>query len=163
MNEREDRHGSGHDDHDDREAVEQQFTDMLQQLRVVQTGVQILSAFLLTLPFTVRFARLDTAGLSLYAVSLVAAAVSTALVIAPVSYRQRVGEGALANVVRVASRLAQAGMAALMVAAVSAVTLAARVALGSSWAAALGAGVAAVYLASWYLLPAWHRIRAAGR
>lgn len=141
------------------EQDEQQFTDLLQQLRVVQTGVQILSAFLLTLPFTQRFATLDTAGKALYGVSLIAAAVSTALVIAPVSYRQRVGRGALANVVKVAARLAEAGLAALMVAAVSAVTLAARTAFGSPWAIALGAAVTAVYLATWYLLPLWAHLR----
>jgi O-antigen/teichoic acid export membrane protein len=139
--------------------MEQRFSDMLQQLRVVQTGVQILSAFLLTLPFTTRFPGLDTADKSLYTISLVAAAVSTALIIAPVSYRQRVGHKALANVVKVASRLAEAGLAALMVAVVCAVTLAVRVALGSSWAAAIGAAIAAVYLTSWYVLPAWHRLR----
>jgi len=143
--------------------AEQQFTDMLQQLRVAQTGVQILSAFLLTLPFTERFTRLDTASKALYAVALVAAAASTALLIAPVSYRQRVGEAELSTVVKVASHLAEAGLAALMVAAVSAVTLAARTALGSSWAATLGAAVAALYLACWYLLPLWHRVRSARR
>lgn len=150
-----------HDQGPDPEEIEQQFTDMLQQLRVVQTGVQILSAFLLTLPFTQRFSQLDTAGKALYGISLVAATVSTALVIAPVSYRQRVGRGALGNVVKVASRLAEAGLAALMVAAVSAVTLAARVAFGSSWAAGLGAGVLAVYVACWYVLPLWHRLHSA--
>lgn len=143
--------------------VEQQFTDMLQQLRVVQTGVQILSAFLLTLPFTERFARVDTADKTLYAISLVAAAISTAMAIAPVSYRQRVGQKALANVVRVAARLAQASMLALVVAAVCAVMLASRVALGSSWAVAIGAGVAAVYVTTWYLLPEWHRMHAPRR
>jgi hypothetical protein len=61
----------------------------------------------------------------------------------------------------VASRLAEAGLAALMVAAVCAVTLAARVALGSSWAVGLGAGVFAVYFSSWYLLALWHRLRGA--
>jgi hypothetical protein len=149
----------GEDRDRDGEQAEQLFVDMLQQLRVVQTGVQILSAFLLTLPFTERFTHLDTAGKALYGVSLVSAAVSTALLIAPVSYRQRVGRQALENVIKVASRLAEAGLAALMVAAVCAVTLAARVALGTSWAVALGAAVAAVYLASWYLLPLWHRLR----
>ena len=140
---------------------EQAFVEILQQLRVVQTGVQILSAFLLTLPFTERFSRLDTAGKALYAVSLMAAAVSTALNVAPVSYRQRTGRQALANVVKVSARLAEAGLATSMVAAVAAVTLAARVALGSSWAVALCAAVTAVYFASWYLLPLWHRLHAA--
>ena len=143
------------------EQDEQRFIDVLQQLRVVQTGVQILAAFLLTLPFTNRFATLDTAGKALYGVSLVAAAVSTALVIAPVSYRQHVGRHALANVVKVASRLAEAGLVALMVAAVSAVTLAALTAFGSSWAVVLGSVVTAVYISSWYLLPLWHRLHEA--
>jgi O-antigen/teichoic acid export membrane protein len=145
------------------EDVEQRFSDMLQQLRVVQTGVQILSAFLLTLPFTNRFPELDTADKSLYTISLVAAAVSTALIIAPVSYRQRVGRRSLENVVKVASRLAEAGLVALMIAVVCAVTLAVRVALGSFWAAAIGAAIAAVYLTTWYVLPAWHRLRRSRR
>lgn len=140
---------------------EQAFVEILQQLRVVQTGVQILSAFLLTLPFTERFTHLDTAGKALYAVSLAAAAVSTALNVAPVSYRQRTARQELANVVKVAVRLAEAGLATSMVAAVAAVALAARVALGSSWAVAIGTAVAAVYIASWYLLPLWHRVHVA--
>jgi hypothetical protein len=141
------------------EAAEQRFTDMLQQLRVVQTGVQILAAFLLTLPFAGRFTRLETADKSLYVVSLTAAAVSTALVVAPVSYSQWVGRKAMSNVLKVSFRLAQAGLLALMVAAVCAVTLAVRVALGSSWAIGIGAAIAAVYLISWYVLPLWHRLR----
>lgn len=147
----------------EQEEIEQQFTDMLQQLRVVQTGVQILSAFLLTLPFTERFSRLDTADKALYAVSLVAATLSTALVVAPVSYRQRVEKRALANVIKVASRLAQGGLLALMVAAVCAVTLAVRVALGSSWAVGIGAAITVVYLVTWYVLPLWHKLRATER
>ena len=137
--------------------VEQQFTDMLQQLRVVQTGVQILSAFLLTLPFTARFSQVDTADKSLYVVSLVAAATSTALAIAPVSYRQRVGRESLENVVRLASRLAQGSMLALVISVTCAVTLAVRVALGSPWAVVIGAAVAVVYVSTWYLLPELHR------
>ena len=92
-----------------------------------------------------------------------AAFVSTALVIAPVSYRQRVGGHALANVVRVAAHLAEAGLVALMMAALSAVTLAARTAFGSSWAVVLGSVVTAVYITAWYLLPLWHRLRKASR
>ncbi len=96
-------------------------------------------------------------------ISLVSAAVSTALVIAPVSYRQHVNAAALPNVVHVASRLAQAGMLALLVAAVCAVTLALRIAVGANLAAALGAATATVYVSAWYLLPAWHRLRSVTR
>ena len=52
------------DDKDDRdeteaERLDRNWNDMLQELRVVQTGVQLLSGFLLTLPFTERFRTLD--------------------------------------------------------------------------------------------------------
>ena len=52
------------DDKDDRdeteaERLDRNWNDMLQELRVVQTGVQLLSGFLLTLPFTERFSDLD--------------------------------------------------------------------------------------------------------
>ncbi|HEX4788431.1 MAG TPA: DUF6328 family protein [Actinospica sp.] len=155
--------GGGGDDRPVGADAEQQFTDMLQQLRVVQTGVQVLGAFLLTLPFTERFTHTDAIDKTLYVISLVSAAVSTAFVIAPVSYRQHVRAAALHNVVRVASRLAQAGMLALLIAAVCSVTLALRIAVGATWATALGATTALVYASAWYLLPAWHRLRPAAR
>jgi hypothetical protein len=155
--------GSGGDGTSAGADAEQQFTDMLQQLRVVQTGVQVLGAFLLTLPFTQRFTRTDQADKTLYVISLVSAAVSTALVIAPVSYRQNVQAAALPNVVRVASRLARAGMLALLVAAVCSVTLALRIAVSANLAAGLGAATATVYVSAWYLLPAWHRLRSVTR
>lgn len=65
----------------------------------------------------------------------------------------------MSNVLKVALRLAKAGLLALMIAAVCAVTLAVRVALGSSWAIGIGAAMTVVYLVSWYVLPLWHRLR----
>lgn len=143
----------------ERRSVEAAFTDMLQQLRVVQTGVQILSAFLLTLPFTQRFNEVGHSGKVLYTTSLISAVVSVALVIAPVSYRQLNLKTPLSTVVQVASRLAQAGLLTLLVAVVCSVSLAVQVAVGDQWAVGLGCAVAAVYLSAWYALPAWHRAR----
>jgi Family of unknown function (DUF6328) len=67
---------------DDRNLVE-----LLQELRVAGLGVQVLFGFLLSLPFTTRFARLSHAQRELYITSILLAAVSTALLVAPVASR----------------------------------------------------------------------------
>src|SRR3954468_6047090 len=93
------------------ERWDRNFIELLQELRVAQTGVQILFAFLLTLPFTNRFgdvSRLDTV---VYVITLVSAASATALLIAPVSgHRQVFRLGRKPELVRFASRLAQGGL-----------------------------------------------------
>src|SRR4029077_4404266 len=53
-------------------------------------GVQVLFGFLLSLPFTARFTRLSDAQRSLYVIALLVAALSTALLIAPVAYHRLV-------------------------------------------------------------------------
>src|SRR5581483_639825 len=57
------------------------FTAILQELRVVQTGVQILSAFLLTIPFTNKFHEISSYQKTIFVITLVAAAAATAFVI----------------------------------------------------------------------------------
>jgi 4-amino-4-deoxy-L-arabinose transferase-like glycosyltransferase len=132
-----------------------QFTDMLQELRVVQTGVQILSAFLLTLPFTNRWEHTGGDQRFVYALSVVAAAAATALVIGPVSFRRtRFGSGDKRRLLSTSARLARAGLVALLVAAVSAVFLALDVGLGRSYAIFLTVPVGALFVGIWYVLPA---------
>ena len=64
------------------------LNDLLQELRVAGLGVQMLFGFLLALPFTVRFTRLDRTQIDLYKGSLLLAALSTALLVAPVVYHR---------------------------------------------------------------------------
>lgn len=139
-----------------RRDAEHALEQVLQELRVIQTGVQILSAFLLTLPFTNRFASTTGPQKAVYAVTLLSAAVTTALVIAPVSYHRRQHEdddGDLRDVVAVAIRLSRYGMASLLVAAVTSVFLALDIAIGTVWAFALSGALTVVYVFFWYLLP----------
>src|SRR4051812_9900617 len=63
---------------------------MLQELRVVQTGVQLLSGFLLTLPFSQRFSDLDTWQTRLYLVVVLVAALAVGLTLVPISVHRRV-------------------------------------------------------------------------
>jgi putative flippase GtrA len=120
--------------------------------------VQILFAFLLTLPFTNRFGTVSRYERGTYAVTLLAAAVATAFLIAPVSYHRIVfREGRKPQLVRAASVLAALGLVCLLVAMLGAVYLVTDVVLGAPVAGAILAGLAAVYGFLWYVLPFLHR------
>jgi hypothetical protein len=136
------------------ERWDRNFIELLQELRVAQTGVQILFAFLLTLPFTNRFGDISGLDKAVYVITLVASATATALLIAPVSdHRQVFREGHKPQLVRTASMLAQAGLAVLLVAMIGAVFLVLDVVAGLGWAVGLGVAITLLFLALWYVLP----------
>src|ERR1700721_3204285 len=72
------------------ERADRNLGELLQELRVAGLGVQVLFGFLLSLPFTNRFARLSSAQRDLYLATLVLAAVATALLVGPVAYHRLV-------------------------------------------------------------------------
>ena len=72
------------------ERLDRKWNDLLQELRVMQTGAQLTAGFLLTLPFQEKFADLDDFQRRLYLALVLLAAVTTALVIAPVAVHRRV-------------------------------------------------------------------------
>ena len=85
--------GDGRDETEN-ERLDRNWAEILQELRVTQTGTQIITGFLLTLAFQPRFADLDTFQVTVYLCLVIAASVSTALALAPVSmhrvlFRQR--------------------------------------------------------------------------
>jgi uncharacterized protein DUF6328 len=140
------------------ERWDRNFTELLQELRVAQTGVQILFAFLLTLPFTNRFGQVTDFDRATYVVTLVAAAAATALLITPVSYHRLVfRQGRKPQLVRVASRLAVLGLGCLLVSMLGAVYLAVDVVLGAPLAGAIVAVLAVLYVFLWYALPFLNR------
>jgi hypothetical protein len=134
------------------------YGDLLQEIRVAQTGVQILFAFLITLPFSARFEETKSHDHIVYVVTLLAAAVASALLIAPVSYhRMNFRKGRKEELVRTASRLATYGVACLMVAIVGAVFIVMDVTLGPLAGVALAALILATCGFLWFLLPLRHR------
>ena len=144
------------------ERWDRNFIELLQELRVAQTGVQILFAFLLTLPFTNRFGQVSDLDKVVYVITLVAAATATALLIAPVSdHRQVFRQGRKAELVRTASTLAQAGLGALLVAIIGAMFLVLDVVAGLGWATGLAVVITLLYLVLWYVLPKLIRARGA--
>ncbi len=136
------------------ERWDRNFGELLQELRVAQTGVQVLFAFLLTLPFTNRFERVTGVDRYTYIGTVVAAAVATALLIAPVSYHRLVfRQGRKPQVVQVASRLAVLGLICLLVAMLGAVFLVVDVVVHSTIAGIIVGGLAVLYVFLWYVLP----------
>ena len=130
------------------------FTELLQELRVAQTGVQILFGFLLTVPFSNRFSHATTLQVAVYTVTVLAAAVAAALLIAPVSHHRRVfRQGRKPELVHWADRVAQAGLAALLVAMSGVVFLVLDVLKGIALALPLTVAVVLVYCLLWYLMP----------
>jgi hypothetical protein len=68
--------------------LDRNWNELLQELRVTQTGVQILTGFLLTLPFTNRFADLDDVQRVSYLAVLCGSVIATGLIIAPVAFHR---------------------------------------------------------------------------
>jgi hypothetical protein len=141
------------------QAHDRQFSELLQELRVAQTGVQILFAFLLGLAFTPRFAALSGAQQGVYLVTLVLAAVSAGLLIAPVGYHRIVFRQRLKpQLVMTGHRYAIAGLVGLLLALIGAVQLAASFVIGG-WATLLAAALAGLFVMLWFVIPLLHRVR----
>ncbi|MET7698272.1 DUF6328 family protein [Streptomyces sp. NPDC005485] len=136
------------------ERADRNFGELLQELRVTQTGVQILFAFLLTLAFTQRFPSLDSFQRATYVTTLLLAVLAAALFTAPAAlHRSLFQQNAKPRIVRVSSQLATAGLTVLMLAFTGSVLLVVDVTLSRGAGIAAGAATLGVCLALWRLLP----------
>ncbi len=143
--------------------LDRNLAELLQELRVAITGVQVLFAFLLGLAFTQRFTDLDDFARTVYTVTLMATALATVLLIAPVSFHRLVFRRRLKSaLIVVGDRMLRAGLALLVLAISSGVLLVLDVVLGRGPGIVAGAAVLLVAAVTWYALPVWARRTAAG-
>ncbi|GIF16167.1 DUF6328 family protein [Actinoplanes teichomyceticus] len=134
------------------------FADLLQELRVAQTGVQILFAFLLTLPFSNGFPKATDFQKDTYMVALISAAFATALIISPVAFHRALfRQGRKPELVRYSHRMASGGLACMLVSMVASVLLVTDFVLDGRWAVALSVVTAGWFLTFWAILPVTHR------
>lgn len=141
-------------DETEAERADRNFGDLLQELRVAQTGVQILFAFLLTIPMQARFPTLDGWQRDVFVGALLASALATCFIIAPVAYHRVLFRRQMKDeIVRVAARMASAGLACLAVAVVCAVHLVLDLVLNRTLAFVVAGLLAALLLVLWLLLP----------
>ena len=111
-------------DESEAERDDRNLAELLQELRVAGLGVQVLFGFLLSLPFTNRFARLSSGQHDLYLATLVLSTLATALLLGPVAYHRLVFRGGQKEgLVRAASVMAIGGLAVVGVAVSAAVLL----------------------------------------
>jgi hypothetical protein len=142
------------------ERINRNLTELLGELRVAIPGVQVLFAFLLTVPFTQRFARVGPFERNVYLVTLLLTAIASALLIAPSAYHRiefRLGDRP--HIVAVAHRLTLAGFAFLALAMTGAVLLITRFLFSETTTIIVVSLVFTMFATLWYLLPLGRRRR----
>ncbi len=146
-------------DRDNREERIREMNELLQELRVILPGVQVLFAFLLTVAFTQRFTELNSYQIDIYFVALISTAFATIFFIAP-TYQHRMlwRQHARSQRLRLANVLVILGSAFLAVAVSCVVFLVTDFIYGSVTAAVATALVAGASIVLWYLLPLVQRL-----
>jgi hypothetical protein len=136
------------------ERSDRNWNELLQELRVTQTGVQILTGFLLTLPFQERFEDLDGYQRTLYLVLVLLAVLTTGLITAPVSlHRILFGKRLKRELVVSGDRLARSGLFTLSLTIAGAAMLVFDVVAGRAAGWVVGAAVQVLLAVFWLVYP----------
>ena len=142
------------DNKDEEEKRDRQMLELLNELRIALPGVQILLAFLLTVPFAQGFQRVTDTQRTLFYASLLATAVSTICLIAPsASHRLRFHQSDRAYVIETANKYTIAGLFFLGVAIVLAVAMVTDFIYDHWIVWAAPAGIAALLAGVWFIRP----------
>ncbi len=146
--------GESDDERRNRELIE-----LLNELRVVLTGVQVLFAFLLTLPFTDRFQDLVPTQRLMYSVAFTVVATASVLLMAPTAYhRIRFRQQDKERMLRWANRFAIVGVGLLAIAIGTIVLLVIDVLYALPTASFIAGAVMALIAWSWFALPLYRRL-----
>ena len=142
---------------DDDEQVEEEFRSLLEGLRTTLPGVQLVTAFLLTVPLYPTYDSLDGSERAAYYVAFVSAIVASLLLMAPSSHQRLRSKHSVARHHRshldVAVRITVVGSSIFAVAITAVTFMVTSIVLGTGLAIVVAAGVALVTLWSWYYLP----------
>jgi Family of unknown function (DUF6328) len=138
----------------EKERIDRELIELLNELRVVLPGVQVLFGFLLVVPFQQTFRGISDLEIGIYYVAFMTAALANVLLIAPSTYhRLRFREGDKENLIRLSGRLLIAGTACLAISLSATVYLITDILFGggAGIGAAIGAGL--VVAAFWFGIP----------
>jgi hypothetical protein len=142
----------------DAERLDRNLIELLNELRVTGTGIQVLFAFLLVVPFNSGYKRMDDFDKVVYFVALLSLAGSAALLIAPsVHHRLLFRRGQRPFIVRTANYLALGGMALLAIGMVAILVLISNVVFGTAAAAVVGGLAALLLVGLWFAIPILRR------
>jgi hypothetical protein len=141
------------DDHEDRAELRTRYQSLLQELRVVLPGVQVLLAFMLTAPFGSRFEQLDATGRNVFITALVAAFGSVVCLVAPPVFHRVADRTARVARLRWSVRLVVVGVALMGAALVLSLWCVVRFVHSTALATWLSAGGIALIVLVWVVLP----------
>jgi Family of unknown function (DUF6328) len=134
------------------------LAELLQELRVASVGIQVLFGFLLSLPFTVGFKRLDHAERALYLVDLLLAALSIVLLSGPVAYHRLVfHHHERGRLIRAANVMAIGGLTSVAASVSVAVSLVCMFVEPGASAYVLIALTVSTFVGVWFALPLYRR------
>lgn len=134
-----------------------ELVELLQELRVVLPGVQVLFAFLLTVPFATRFGQLDGLQRAVFFATLMCTAAATALLIAPSAHHRVLWRrGAREERLRLGNALSILGLMFLVPAMVGVVFVISDLLFGGGLAAAVAAVMAGSFAGLWFGVPLWY-------
>jgi Kef-type K+ transport system membrane component KefB len=137
-----------------KERVDRELMELLQELRVVLPGVQVLLAFLLTAPFQQRFAQLPGSLRNAFFASIACATLATVLLIAPSAHhRLRFRAGEKERLLHIGNQMAIVGMAFLAAAVVLALYVVTNVLFTTDLALITAGAALVVFAGIWYALP----------
>ncbi|MEU4210999.1 DUF6328 family protein [Streptomyces sp. NPDC026206] len=146
------------------ERADRRWNELLQEVRVAQTGVQILFGFLLTVVFTPQFPKLGSTDRTIYVVTVLLGAATTGALVGPVSFHRLVtGHRLKPQTVAWASRLTLVGVVLLLATVASALYLVLRIAMHNAAVPWLVTGFVTWLVLCWFGLPTWARHRYAGK
>jgi len=146
-------------DETEAQRIDRNFTELLGELRIALPGVQVLFAFLLTVPFAQGFTSLTRFERDLYLVVLLLTALASALLIAPTAYhRMLFRKGYKPDILFFANRAAMAGLGVLALAMTGAILLVSHLIFGQAASIAVACASGLVFAWLWYLYP-WLRGR----
>jgi len=147
-------------DDDDKSRLDRELMELLNELRVALPGIQVLFAFLFTVPFTQRFDDLTDLQRTTFFVAFLAAAAATVLLIAPsANHRIRWRERDKESLLRRANVMTIAGLAVLAVAMTAATFLVTDLLYEVPAASITAAGLAGALAFAWYVLPLSRKLR----
>ncbi len=147
------------EDETSKERHNRELIELLNELRVLLPGTQVIFAFLLAVPFSDRFKEIGTADRALYFITLCSTAMSALLLIAPGAMHRLdfrlIDKGAM---IKIATRLAIWGTVFVAISMVGALTFVALLIYGETAAVVVGTVAAVLFTGGWFVMPMrWRR------
>ena len=142
----------------EKERVNRELIELLNELRVILPGVQVLFAFLLTVPFSNGYSRITDLQRAVYFIALLCAAAATILLIAPSTYHRILfRRGEKRQLLEAGNRFTISGTVFLAMAMCASIYLITDVLYQVPTAVTVALVSFAGFATLWYLVPLWRR------